>query len=100
MRHLRAGFDIGPDGVTLREAEAELPGDAALHLSGRLAGGRFTGAARLAAPDMSQTLAWLTPRAPAIVDALPVGRLGDGEPHRRRDGRCRPPWPSPRARAT
>ncbi len=73
LRHLRTGFAIASDGVTLREAEAELPGRATLHLAGRLSEGHFNGEARIAAPDMPQTLAWLRPEAPAVVDALPPG---------------------------
>ncbi len=75
LRHLRTGFDIGPDGVTLREADAELPGSASLHVSGRLADASFAGDARLAAPDVRQTLAWLRPRMPALIDAVPQGAV-------------------------
>ena len=75
LRRLRAGFDLTGDGVRLRESEAVLPGDAALQLSGELAGGHFTGGARLVAPDLAQTLAWLKPRAPALLDALPFATL-------------------------
>ncbi len=79
LRRLRAGFEVSSGGVTLREADMVAPGDAALHLSGVLAAGRFTGAARLAAPDLAQTLAWLRPHAPALVDALPAGALRAAE---------------------
>ncbi|WP_158742097.1 AsmA family protein [Acidisphaera sp. L21] len=71
LRHFRTGFEVGTNGVTLREAEAVLPGNATFHLTGQLAAGRFAGDARLVAPNMAQTLAWLRPRAPALVDALP-----------------------------
>jgi hypothetical protein len=75
LRRLRAGFDLTGDGVQLRESEAVLPGDAALQLSGVLAGGHFVGDASLMAPDLAQTLAWLRPRAPALLDALPFTTL-------------------------
>ena len=71
LRRLRTGFEIGSDGLVLREADAELPGRASLHLSGRLAAARFTGEARITAADVPQTLAWLRPTAPALIDALP-----------------------------
>jgi hypothetical protein len=71
LRRLRVGFDLAPDGVTVREASALLPGDADLHVSGLIRGGRFTGDGRLVAPDLPQTLAWLRSRAPALADALP-----------------------------
>ena len=75
LRHLRAGFELAGGGVTLREAEAVLPGDAPLHLSGGLTGGRFVGDARLTAPDLPQLLAWLAPRAPALMNAAPFAAL-------------------------
>ncbi len=75
LRHLRAGFELSGGQVSLREAEAVLPGDADLRLSGVLTGTRFDGGARLAAPDLAQTLAWLRPRAAALGDALPLGSL-------------------------
>ncbi len=75
LHQLRTGFEFSGSGLTLREAEAVLPGNATLHLTGRLATGRFAGEARLAAPDMAQTLAWLRPQAPALIDAIPQGAL-------------------------
>ena len=75
LRHLRTGFEFTGKGMTLREADAVLPGNATLHLSGFLAAGRFAGDARVSAPDMPQTLAWLHRRAPALIDALPPGAL-------------------------
>ncbi len=75
LRRLRAGFDLSAAGVRLRDSEAVLPGEATLQLSGMLTGGRFTGGARLAAPDFAQTLAWLKPRAPALLDAFPLAAL-------------------------
>ena len=73
LRRLRTGFEVGPEEVALREADADLPGGATFHLAGRLAAGRFTGDARLGAPNMPQTLAWLHGSVPALVDALPAG---------------------------
>ena len=73
LRRLRTGFEISPERVTLREATTELPGGATFHLAGRLADGRFAGDARLGAPNMPQTLAWLHGSMPGVVDALPPG---------------------------
>ena len=70
LRRFHAAFDLAPDGVTLRDAEAVLPGDADLALAGRLAGGRFTGTGRIAAPALRETLRWLRP-----AYALPPGAL-------------------------
>ena len=75
LRRLRAGFELAPDGVVVRDAEALLPGDATLSLSGRTTHGQFTGTARLDAPQLRDTLRWLQPRAPALIGALPPGVL-------------------------
>ena len=75
LRHLRAAFDLAQDGVSVRDAEMVLPGDAALTLSGRLAGGTFTGAARIIAPALQETLRWLAPAAPALAAVLPPDAL-------------------------
>ncbi len=75
LRRLRAGFELAPDGVVVRDAEALLPGDATLTLSGRTTHGQFTGTARLDAPQLRDTLRWLQPRAPALIGALPPGVL-------------------------
>jgi hypothetical protein len=75
LRRLRAGFELSPDGVTVRDAEALLPGDAALTLSGRMTHGHFVGDAHIEAPALRDTLRWLQPRAPGLVDALPPGVL-------------------------
>ena len=75
VRRLRAGFDLAGDTVAIREFSAVLPGDAALRVSGRLAGGQFAGSVDVAAPDVPQTLAWLAPRAPALIGALPAGAV-------------------------
>ncbi len=71
LRRVRAGFDLATDGVVLRDVSALLPGDADLHVTGRLQGGQFNGAARLAAPQLRQTLDWLRPQAPGLLAALP-----------------------------
>ena len=70
LRHLHAAVDFLPDEVSVNTAEAVLPGDAALSLSGHLAGGRFSGTGRLATPALRDTLRWLQP-APALAAALP-----------------------------
>ncbi len=71
LRHVRFAFDLAKDGVILREAEAILPGDATVALSGRFAAGRFNGTGKMSAPDLRAILAWLRPVAPALVEALP-----------------------------
>ena len=75
LRRVRAGIDLTADGAMLRDVSALVPGDADLHLTGRLQGGRLTGAARLAAPQLRQTLDWLRPQAPGLLAALPPGVL-------------------------
>jgi len=80
LRRLRGAFDLDPDGVTVRDAAALLPGDAQLTLSGRLprrprAEGAarlvlFEGTGRLAAPDLRRTLRWLEPVLPPGLDRL------------------------------
>ncbi|MEJ1975174.1 MAG: AsmA family protein [Acetobacteraceae bacterium] len=70
VRRLRAGFEMAPDGVTIRDADAVLPGDAVLHLSGRVSRGHFQGEGRLDAPSLPDTLRWLQPLAPNLVPAL------------------------------
>ena len=75
LRRLRAGFELAGGAVALREADAVLPGDAALHLAGRLSGGQFDGEGQLTAPRLPDTLAWVRPHAPALIGALPPGAL-------------------------
>ncbi len=70
LRRLRAGFEMAPDGVTIRDADVVLPGDAALHLSGRVSHTHFEGEGRLDAPSLPETFHWLQPQAPALVPAL------------------------------
>jgi len=62
LRRVRLTLDLGPDGTTVREASAILPGDAALRLSGRVprsAQPRFEGNGTLEAGSLRTTLAWL-----------------------------------------
>ena len=79
LGRLRAAFDLHRDSVTLREASATLPGDAALRLTGRIARGRgpprFTGTASLAAPDLHTTLHWLAGFGLRGIDAAPATAL-------------------------
>ena len=75
LRRLRAGFELAGGQVTLRETDVVLPGEAPLQLSGVLRGSHFEGSATLTAPDFPQTLSWLTPRAPALMNAVPLGTL-------------------------
>ena len=75
VRRLRAGFEVTQDGVVVRDAEAVLPGAAALHLAGTVSHGRFEGDARFNATALQETLRWLRPQAPALVDALPADAL-------------------------
>lgn len=73
LRRLRGAFDIEHGAVLVREARAVLPGDAALRLTGRLAGARFTGEASLTAPALRTTMAW---GAVGVGDGgLPPGAL-------------------------
>ena len=70
LRRMRGGFDLDRDGVTLRDGQAMLPGDAMLTLSGRLprgGGPAFEGTARLGAPDLRATLDWLAPLLPPAL---------------------------------
>jgi len=77
LRGVRGAFDLDRDGVTVRQGQALLPGDAQLTLSGHLprpAEGqapKLEGTAHLAAPDLRATLAWLAPLLPPGV--VPAG---------------------------
>jgi uncharacterized protein involved in outer membrane biogenesis len=86
VRGVRAAFDLAGNRLTVREARAILPGDAALALEGAVvpdaAGAlRFEGKARLAAPALRNTLDWSL----AALDgthwaaALPPGVLRSAE---------------------
>ena len=95
LRHLRAGFELTGDGVTLRETDAILPGDATLALSGTLLDGQFQGGARLDAPNLPQTLAWLRPRAPGPARRAAGSRLCTRPSWPRACSRTATAWPSP-----
>ncbi len=82
LRRLRGAFDLDPDGVTVRDVAAVLPGDAQLNLSGRLprrprtegTGPRpvlFEGTGHLTAPDLRSTLRWLEAGFPVGLERLP-----------------------------
>lgn len=63
LRRLRGGLDFAAGTIRLRDASAILPGDATLRLDGTIdtgpAGVSFDGNARLAAPALRTTLAWV-----------------------------------------
>lgn len=74
LRRVRVGLDLGPDGATIREASAELPGQAALTLAGNAArDGGFSGTGRLSAPDLRTTLGWLDQDVPGLAAMRPPG---------------------------
>ena len=81
LRRVRAGLDLGPTGVLVREATAELPGTASLTLAGTAGrDGGFHGTVQLSAPDLRTTLRWLEPSVPGLAafrpeDALTTGQL-------------------------
>ncbi len=85
LRRLSGAFDLDPDGVTVRDATAFLPGDAQLTLSGHLSSrlradsaafpASFEGTGHLVAPDLRTTLRWLEPLAPGALDTLPPAVL-------------------------
>ena len=76
LRRVRAGLDLGPEGAVLREASAELPGEAALTLTGTASRqGGFSGQARIGAPDLRTTLHWLEPSVPGLAAMMPAEAL-------------------------
>lgn len=86
LRRLRGAFDLDPEGVTVRDLTALLPGDAQLTLSGRLPSRprtenavarpvQFEGAGRLVAPDLRETMRWLEASAPVGLAGLPPAVL-------------------------
>ena len=86
LRRLRGAFDLDPDGVTVRDVAAMLPGDAQINLSGRLprrprtegAAPRpvlFEGTGHLAAPDRRSTFRWLETAFPMGLERLPPAVL-------------------------
>ena len=83
LRGLRAAVDLSNAGAEVREVRAILPGDAPMHLSGRIVpaegGGphhsRFEGDVFVSAPALRTTLAWVQQAGVAPVAALPDGVL-------------------------
>jgi len=81
LRRLSGAFDIGADGVAVREFRAVLPGEASLGATGQVqrrdAGGapRFEGDVALSAPALRTTLAWLE-----SAGVVPAGELPEGVP--------------------
>ncbi len=79
IRALRGRFDIDGAGLSLRDGDAVLPGEAKLHLSGALTRPgnllRFEGQAGLDAPSLRTTLAWLYGAGPGLLDSAPLGVL-------------------------
>ena len=85
LQHLRAAFDLTADQLIVRDASALLPGDAMLHVSGRIARTdpaqpRFDGEASLHAPVFRTTLRWFNEGWPGLLPAdlainLPTGAL-------------------------
>jgi hypothetical protein len=71
LRHVRAAFEAGLDGVLVRDADIVLPGDAALHLAGRVRDRVFEGTAKLDAANLRPALRWLRQAVPALTGALP-----------------------------
>jgi hypothetical protein len=61
--------------VSLRPSDVVVPGEAALQLWGVLQGGKFSGGARLQAPDFPATLSWLRPLAPPLLGAVPLATM-------------------------
>lgn len=62
LRRVRLTLDLGPEGATVREASAVLPGEAQLRLAGEIRRGdapRFEGSMTLDAGALRTTLAWL-----------------------------------------
>jgi hypothetical protein len=69
---VHATFDLADGALMLREAEAVLPGNARLHLTGRITRGdgsqqRFEGNAAFDAPVLRTTLRWLEGAAPGLL---------------------------------
>jgi len=83
LRSLRASFELTAGRIEIREANAVLPGEATLRLSGAAtrppAGAapgwpRFDGPVALVAPDLRSTLHWLDPSG-SRLQALPQAVL-------------------------
>jgi hypothetical protein len=80
LRRLRGNFALGDGQGTLRDISAVLPGEAELHLQGRISRATdghlaFTGPADLTAPDLRSSLAWLSHAGLAPLADLPPGVL-------------------------
>ncbi len=84
LHHLRTGFEFSQNGLTLREAEAVLPGNATLHLTGRLADGRFAGDARLVGAGHAADAGLAAAARPCPHRRDPARRPEDGAAVRRR----------------
>jgi hypothetical protein len=72
VQRVHATFDLAEGALLLREAEAVLPGNARLHLTGRVTRGegsqqRFEGNAAFDAPVLRTTLRWLEGAAPGLL---------------------------------
>ncbi len=72
VQRVHATFDLANGALMLREAEAVLPGNARLHLTGRITRGddaqrRFEGNAAFDAPVLRTTLRWLEGATPGLV---------------------------------
>ena len=72
VQRVHATFDLADNALVLREAEAVLPGNARLHLTGRITRGdesqrRFEGNAAFDAPVLRTTLRWLEGAAPGLL---------------------------------
>ena len=86
LRHFRTGFEVGTNGVTLREAEAVLPGNATFHLTGQLAAGRFAGDARLVRAQHGADAGLVAPTRPGPGRRAAAGCGAIGHAQRRRGG--------------
>lgn len=82
LRGLRGSFELGPNAVQMRDAEAVLPGDARMSLAGTLrrdsaaeSGLSLDGAASVTAPDLRATLAWLESAGLGTLGVLPTAVL-------------------------
>jgi AsmA family len=83
LQRLRAAFELAGDTLHVHQADALLPGDASLDLSGEVARGdplhpRFYGHVSLNAPVLRTTLQWLRDAVPSLLPNVIAG----GEPQR------------------
>jgi uncharacterized protein involved in outer membrane biogenesis len=87
LRGLRGAFDLEPSGLSVRDLRAVLPGEASLHLTGRIVAPdraaarptRFDGTVSLTAPDLRTSWHW--GEATGLVPPLhlPAGVLRNAE---------------------